>query len=97
MCGREPWTGPVELRLSLEYLPPVKWSKERRTSTRWKITAPAAQNLVRLVLDGLTDVAFLEDEQVAVLHVSKVYGATAKTTITVRPLTEGSDEYKKWM
>jgi Holliday junction resolvase RusA-like endonuclease len=27
------------------------------------------------------------DEQVAVLHVSKVYGATAKTTITVRPLT----------
>ena len=97
MCGGKPWTGPVELRLSLEYLPPVKWSKERRTSTRWKITAPAAQNLVRLVLDGLTDVAFLEDEQVAVLHVSKVYGATAKTTITVRPLTEGSDEYKKWM
>jgi Holliday junction resolvase RusA-like endonuclease len=87
MGGREPWTGPVDLRLSREYLPPVKWSKERRTSTRWKITAPAGQNLVRLVLDGLTDVAFLEDEQVAVLHVSKVYAATARTTITVRPLT----------
>jgi Holliday junction resolvase RusA-like endonuclease len=86
-CGREPWTGPVELRLSLEYLPPVKWSKERRTSTRWKITAPAAQNLVRLVVEGLTDVAFLEDEQVAVLHVSKIYAATARTTIAVRPLT----------
>jgi Holliday junction resolvase RusA-like endonuclease len=87
MCGGKPWTGPVELRLSLEYLPPVKWSKARRTSTRWKITAPAAQNLVRLVLDGLTDVVFHDDEQVAVLHVSKVYGATVKTTNTVRPLT----------
>src|SRR5450631_394381 len=87
MCGRKPWTGPVELRLSLEYLPPVNWPKARRTSTRWKITAPAAQNLVRLVLDGLTEVVFLEDEQVAVLHVSKVYGATVKTTNTVRPLT----------
>jgi Holliday junction resolvase RusA-like endonuclease len=86
MGGGKPWTGPVELRLSLEYLPPVKWSKEKRTSTRWKITAPAVQNLVRLVLDGLTDVVFLEDEQVAVLHVSKAYGVTARTTITVRPL-----------
>jgi Holliday junction resolvase RusA-like endonuclease len=89
MCGGKPWTGPVELRLNLEYLPPVKWSKARRASARWKITAPAAQNLVRLVLDGLTDVVFHDDEQVAVLHVSKVYGATAKMTITVRPLTEG--------
>jgi Holliday junction resolvase RusA-like endonuclease len=87
MGGRKPWTGPVELRLSLEYRPPVKWTTARRTSTRWKITAPAAQNLVRLVLDGLTEVVFLEDEQVAVLHVSKTYAATAKTTITVRPLT----------
>jgi Holliday junction resolvase RusA-like endonuclease len=86
MCGGKPWTGPVELRLSLEYLPPIKWSKARRASTRWKITAPAFRNLVKLVLDGLTDVVFFEDEQVAVLHVSKVYGATAKTTITVRPL-----------
>jgi Holliday junction resolvase RusA-like endonuclease len=86
MCGGKPWTGPVELRISLEYLPPVKWSKERRTSTRWKITAPAGQNLIKLVLDGLTDVAFLDDAQVAVLHVAKVYAATARTTITVRPL-----------
>jgi Holliday junction resolvase RusA-like endonuclease len=87
MGGGKPWTGPVELRLNLEYLPPVKWTKARRASARWKITAPAAQNLVRLVLDGLTEVVFLDDEQVAALHVSKVYGATAKTTITVRPLT----------
>jgi Holliday junction resolvase RusA-like endonuclease len=87
MCGWKPWTDPVELRLNLEYLPPVKWSKARRASARWKITAPAAQNLVRLVLDGLTDVVFHDDEQVAVLYVSKVYGATAKTTITARPLT----------
>jgi Holliday junction resolvase RusA-like endonuclease len=87
MCGGKPWTGPVELRLNLEYLPPVKWPKARRASTRWKITTPAAQNLVKLVLDGLTEVVFLDDEQVAVLHVSKVYGAAAKTTITVRPLT----------
>ncbi len=87
MCGREPWTGPVELRLNLEYLPPVKWTKARRASTRWKIMAPAAQNLVKLVLDSLTDVAFHDDAQVAVLHVSKLYAATAKTTITVRQLT----------
>ena len=87
MCGRKPWTGPVELRLNLEYLPPVNWSTARRASTRWKITAPAAQNLVKLVLDGLAEVVFLEDEQVADLHVSKVYGGTANTTITVRPLT----------
>ncbi len=87
MCGEKPWTGPVELWISLEYLPPLKWTKARRASMHWKITAPAAQNLVKLILDGLTDVVFLEDEQVAVLHVSKVYGATAKTTITVRPLT----------
>jgi Holliday junction resolvase RusA-like endonuclease len=87
MCGEKPWTGPVELRLNLEYLPPVKWSKARRASTRWKITAPAAQNLVRLVVDGLTEVVFHEGEQVAILQVSKVYGVTAKTTITVRPLT----------
>jgi Holliday junction resolvase RusA-like endonuclease len=60
---------------------------ERRASTRWKITAPAAQNLVKLVLDGLAEVVFVQDEQVVDLHVSKVYGATAKTTITVRPLT----------
>jgi Holliday junction resolvase RusA-like endonuclease len=87
MSGGKPWTGPVELRLNLEYLPPVKWSKAGRASTRWKITAPAAQNLVKLILDGLAEVVFLKDEQVADLHVSKVYGATAKTTITVRPLT----------
>jgi hypothetical protein len=29
----------------------------------------------------------LEEEQVAILHLSKVYAATARTTITVRPLT----------
>ena len=85
MGGQEPWAGPIALQIDVSYTVPTSWPK-KRSKTHWKVTSPAAQNLVKLVLDGLIQVVFLQEEQVADLRVSKVYGPVAQTTISVRPL-----------
>lgn len=47
---------------------------------------PDLDKLIRAVLDGLTGVAYADDEQVCVIYAEKVYGTEPGVFITIYPI-----------
>jgi Holliday junction resolvase RusA-like endonuclease len=87
MSGSSPWTGPVELRMRVEYLVPKSWSKKKQAAAKWKATAPDADNLAKIVKDALSKIVYADDAQVVSLTVQKVYGPLARSTISITELS----------
>ena len=68
-----PLTCPVEI--SLEFVLPRPISRTRKTIENfsyWSVARPDIDNLVKAVLDALTDIAWNDDTQVSCLMSSKV-------------------------
>lgn len=86
MQGRAPLSGPICLEVRASYLIPASWSKKQRAAAVWKSSKPDADNIVKIVKDALNTVAFVDDAQVAVLRVEKVYGDVAGLNVTIREL-----------
>lgn len=83
MGGREPTLLPVRLELSVEYLIPKSWTKERAERAQWKKSKPDADNLCKIVEDALSHIVYHDDAQIAALIVQKFYGRIAQSTITI--------------
>jgi len=47
-------------------------------------TKPDAENVAKAILDALTGVAYLDDKQVYILHVTKYYGDNPRTIIFIK-------------
>jgi len=85
-----PLEGP--LKVSLTFIMPIPKSK----SKKWKGAAmagselptkkPDIDNLAKLVLDSLNGVFWLDDKQVVVLNLIKIYGAIPMTLIEIEEL-----------
>lgn len=77
LAGQPPLTGP--LSVSILFVFPARGGGPKAGRQReWKATRPDADNLVKLVLDALNEVAFGDDGQVARLIVRKIHGATGE-------------------
>lgn len=76
MQGRAPLQGPLELSVQAVYLRPKSHTRKRRQAVgaEWKTSKPDADNISKIVKDALNTIAWLDDQQVAALHVWKQYG-----------------------
>ncbi len=88
MQGKELWSCPVSLDVTVEYLVPKSRSKWEQAALYWKTSKPDLDNLAKLVKDALTTVVFEDDSQIAELSARKVYGVKPQTVIRVAPLPE---------
>jgi Holliday junction resolvase RusA-like endonuclease len=83
-----PIKGPVKVEVLATFEPAASWSKKKTAEHigRHHIQRPDADNLMKAILDGMNRIAFDDDAQVAVQHVSKVWGPEARTVVMVTPL-----------
>ncbi len=69
-----PHTGPIRLDVLAVSVPPKSWSRKRREEERYKTSRPDADNIGKLVADGLNEIAWRDDAQIVRLLVEKVFG-----------------------
>ena len=73
------------------YMPtPTSWSKPKKEKAERGLIRPTVRpdidNLVKIVLDGLNGVAFMDDKQVIELYAIKRYSLEPRTEIMVEEL-----------
>lgn len=74
MRGRPPIKGAVRLSVVAFYSYPASWSKKQRErSGGWKTTKPDTDNIVKLYKDAFNGIVWVDDRQVAIENVTKVY------------------------
>jgi len=97
MNGRGLITGPVEVIWTAIFARKGKPAKTKDRPREWKTTKPDADKIERLIFDGLSDVVFVDDNQVARHHGQKFIGYQGRegtwsepghTIIAVRLLSE---------
>jgi Holliday junction resolvase RusA-like endonuclease len=86
MAGRPPLSGAIEMKVAAVYAKPASWSRKKAAETSWKTSRPDADNLSKIVADALNSLVFLDDAQVASLHVWKTYGPQAQLRVEVREI-----------
>ena len=87
MEGAAPLEGPLALQIRATYLVPESWSKAKKAAAQWKASKPDADNLAKIFKDAMSTIVFVDDAQVADLHVQKVYGLRAEVLVSISPLT----------
>jgi Holliday junction resolvase RusA-like endonuclease len=96
--GNEPPAcGPVIVRVVAIFAIPPSWPKALRAAALearvMHISDPDIDQLVKLVMDGLVDLAFWDDNQVCGLpSPAKRYGHPERTEVTIEVLDQRSDE-----
>lgn len=88
--GRKPLTGPVRLKVSAVWPWPKSWSARKRLTAgaHYKTSRPDADNIGKLIGDALNGVAWLDDAQVVEVSITKQYGLSGATYVSVEPLTD---------
>jgi Holliday junction resolvase RusA-like endonuclease len=88
MGASEPLEGALEAFIYVTFPVPASYSKKRTEaclSGQEKHTKkPDLDNVVKAVLDGMSDIVFLSDSQITSIHATKVYGEVAKVEVMVR-------------
>lgn len=94
MREKEPFTGAVQVDIAICRSVPKSWSRKRHHEAVDGRTAPISRpdidNYAKGILDGLKGVCWLDDAQVTVLNVRKIYSDTPCAKVTVL----GKDEEK---
>lgn len=87
MAGRAPLLGPLVLSLAVYVPVPQSWPAKRRNAALLGVvvpeTKPDIDNAAKALLDAINGVVFVDDKQVAVLNVRKLYGTTPRLEISV--------------
>lgn len=86
MRGADLLDGPLSLTVRAVYIAPQSWSRRKRANAYWKSSKPDADNIAKILKDGMNRVVYRDDAQVASLTVTKVYGPTAFVQVTVERL-----------
>jgi Holliday junction resolvase RusA-like endonuclease len=88
MGASEPLEGALEAFIYVTFAVPASYSKKRTEaclSGQEKHTKkPDLDNVVKAVLDGMSDIVFLSDSQITSIHATKVYGEVAKVEVLVK-------------
>jgi Holliday junction resolvase RusA-like endonuclease len=85
-----PLEGPVEVVMQVGFSPPKSLSKRKTAAmiNHLHDRRPDADNVAKIVLDGLSGIAFVDDNQVAILKVVKFWTATPGVEVTVKTLVD---------
>ena len=80
----EPITGNVQVDIIAVYQVPKSWAKaQQAAAARGDImpTRPDIDNVIKIILDGMNEVAYLDDQQVHMISAEKRYGDLARVEI----------------
>ena len=81
----EPWQGPVVAKIVAIYPIPKSASKAKRQLMEYLVIRPHSKpdcdNIAKVILDSLNQIAFRDDAQVYMLAVSKMYGTTPQVWV----------------
>jgi Holliday junction resolvase RusA-like endonuclease len=80
-------TGPVWLAIGIRFAYPKSWSKKRVAATKYHVSRPDADNIVKLVTDALNGVAYNDDSQICEVRVSKWYAPEDGMFVCVEEVT----------
>ena len=86
-----PWQGPLELTLTFQLVRPPSWSKKPTKAYPWPdfpYKKPDTDNLTKVVKDGMTSVAWLDDAQICREIIEKTWADKPGVLVTVRRLSE---------
>ncbi|MES2320151.1 MAG: RusA family crossover junction endodeoxyribonuclease [Pseudomonadota bacterium] len=90
MRGIKPMESPLEVLIELRMQIPVSWSKKKRVAaSEGKVRAtkkPDIDNVVKSILDASNGIVWIDDAQVVVITVRKLYHAEPCVVIAVRPV-----------
>jgi len=90
MAGRAPFPGPVEADLLMVMAVPKGWPKARREDALagrvLPLRRPDGDNVSKALLDGLNQVVFEDDAQVADLRIRKRYGPETGVWLRLRAI-----------
>lgn len=76
---KTPFKGPISV--SVEFYYPIK---DKRKKGQFKTSRPDCDNLVKLLLDCMTQLRFWDDDaQIAILRIMKKYSFTDKAAISI--------------
>jgi Holliday junction resolvase RusA-like endonuclease len=83
-----PITGPVRVAIIATFAPAASWSKKKAAAFVGQphTQKPDADNIAKVVKDSLNRIAWVDDSQVAEMFVSKVWGQTNQTLVTIEPM-----------
>jgi Holliday junction resolvase RusA-like endonuclease len=88
MGSSEPLEGALEAFIYVTFPVPASYSKKRTeaclSDSEKHTKKPDLDNVVKAVLDGMSDIVFLSDSQITSIHATKVYGEVAKVEVIVR-------------
>jgi Holliday junction resolvase RusA-like endonuclease len=88
MGSSKPLEGALEAFIYVTFPVPASYSKKRTeaclSDSEKHTKKPDLDNVVKAVLDGMSDIVFLSDSQITSIHATKVYGEVAKVEVVVR-------------
>lgn len=88
MRGIKPSSSPIEIMLELRMEIPASWTKAKRLAaalgTVRATKKPDADNVLKGIKDALNGVCWVDDSQVVVLTVRKLYAAEPCVVVAVR-------------
>lgn len=88
MAGRAPLAGPVEILLELRMPIPVSWSKKKQVAaSAGQVRAtkkPDSGNVQKAIEDAMNEIVYVDDAQIVVTTVRKLYHAEPCVVIAVR-------------
>lgn len=96
-CGNRRHEGVLCIIIAAFFRPPKGISKATRAGLfkgRWMCKKPDVDNIAKAVMDGLTGVAYNDDNQVALLLVSKEYAEEPRIEVTVRDINAYIETWK---
>lgn len=84
----EPLEGPVRITIRATFETPKSWSKKKTAEliNRPHTQKPDLDNIAKSIKDALNRIAYSDDSQVCQMFVSKVWGPTARTVVTVEAI-----------
>ena len=85
--AKEPLVGPLRLKVSAYYPIPESWPKKRKGEAVADVVRPTVKpdldNVVKLVMDALKNIAWRDDAQVVEIHADRWYAANPGVEIEV--------------
>lgn len=81
---------PIDLTVAVTRGPLKSWSRKKAEHMRGRCVTgkPDADNIAKAIADALNGVAYLDDAQIADLHITRRWGAYEEVRITVTALDE---------
>ena len=86
-AGKKPFTGPVYLMISAYYQIPKSASKKRKKAMEEQAIMPTIRpdvdNITKIIMDALAEVAYEDDKQIVSCCINKLYSDEPKVIVNI--------------